>query len=68
MDGRVTVIGIRMPPKGWISIGLPNPLVARVDEHLETDGVRRSRAELVRTAVEDWLARNQKVVHPTVVI
>lgn len=47
-----------MPRTGFQSVGLPDPVILKIDQYLEADKTYRSRGELVKTAVLDWIKRN----------
>lgn len=44
-----------MPATGFKSVALPDPVVDRIDKRLKKDRTYRSRGELVKAAVLDFL-------------
>ena len=41
----------------WKTVQLPEPVVKRIEAHLERDGTYKSRGEVVKRAVLDYLDR-----------
>jgi Arc/MetJ-type ribon-helix-helix transcriptional regulator len=51
-----------MPQPGFDAITVPDELVALIDQHLASDKLYRSRAEIVKAAVLEWLKNHGKAV------